>query len=1131
MKRARYVPALLMLSVACSTAYAQLQPPPAADGSCPGGMHLVHTASGSLGIVDPDTFVPSPQAWAEYHCATNASTTALSCGLHGQAVGSEGTTDCECDEGYAGDSCNVCATGYAMSTTAGAAPSCAPVAMNRDVAILGSDRLVPYGGETQLTAENLAARPGTPAQVNGRWSLDGDMAQVGCLVAADGSCGLRAEGSSVTYRPPAQGAELGSAAVMFHPVDGLATQTDVTFGPPAGIPINGWADGDTLPFVDELTDFMKARCVGAASIGVARHGKVVLALGLGMKDGRNAETVYTPGCGGDSIDPFKPQAGEMQYNTPFMYGSVAKSTAFATARWALKRALGDQDVDVRLINQSANRLVSASRVSTGALRLDVWNVDGAGNFTRLGSHMPESVKDFSLVRMGDTRFVVVTRDADDKLGVYGYAIDAAGNLSVTDTLNGVTEVKDVEVTAIANQRVVLGMRRSDDSLQVRTFKFEANGTFTQLDSETGGTARDFRMVAIPGTSRVVGAARLADPDVIKFIVWNVDAAGTLTRVFQSDFDNLFPNVSHFDIAALSSSRIVFATQEFRQTNGTLQVMSVAGSGALATVGGTFFTAQDFRIETLDATHFALASKDASDNGSVRQFALSGQGLPFQVGSAVAGGKFVSLDLANASAAGWGSGFVTVSRDAGDVLRMNSWDVGASSISKLKLGTGANPVKDYAWTDNDVEALKLTGFDFPDALLSPRLHRIVAGYVQPPLAIDASDSRTGNSCTKASSPGHPFADTRWQNITMGHFFSHRAGLNVSTRSAESLYKNNIDELRQLTNKYQWDAEQDRLIDEWGAQNVQNARVAMGLSPVVNLNAPDGFIARRLTLEDMLVGSASMCLPNPQGTYAYSNTDPQWTRAVIEHVSGQSYTAPVGNPGAVEGTLLNDFIKAELSLDSNGFNAIAARPAAMNAQGNDPWGGARPRAWDPATQSNYQQFWDVKRPGCTWQNGGCVFPDPNNGPTLNWNGEMEKVELPLNSSGEGAATGGLAVQIVPHLKFMSKFWGDGYDESAPPSSFNPSIGEKRNGVWTSSRDHNGSQGGAYAFAIHYGGNASCPGSKGVDVIVSVNQNADKLCPSGGNCNGATYAYNKIKQLMDTAVCAVDWTKVTPIPWLND
>jgi hypothetical protein len=1130
MKHAKTTSALLLLSMACSTAYAQLQPPPAADGSCPSGMHLVHTASGSQGIVDPDTFMPSPQAWAEYHCATNSSPTALSCGLHGQASASEGVAACECAEGYAGDSCNVCATGYEMNTVAGAAPSCAPIAVNREVAILGSDRVVPYGGSTLLSAENITARPGTPTQVSGRWSLSGDPAVVGCLVAADGSCGMRAEGASVTYMPPAQGNALNSAEVAFYPDNGLGTKTDVTFGPP-GIPINGWADGDTLPFVNELTDFMKARCVGAASIGVAKHGKVVLALGLGMKDGRNAETIFNAGCGNDSVDPFKPAAGEMQYNTPFMYGSVAKSTTFATARWTLKRALAKQDEDVRLISQSANRLVSASRVSTNEVRLDVWSVDGSGNFTRLGSHRPETAKDFSLVRMGDTRFVLVTRDADNKLGVYGYAIDAAGNLSVTDTLNGVTEVKDVEVTAIANQRVVLGMRRSDDSLQVRTFKFEANGTFTQLDSETGGTARDFRMVAIPGTSRVVGAARLADPDVIKFIVWDVDAAGVLTRVFQGDFDGQFYDTSKFDIAALSSSRIVFAAQQYKQTNGTLQVMSVAGNGALGLVGGTFFTGSDFRIETLDSTHFALASKDASDNGAVRQFALSNQGLPFQVGNAAAGGKFVSLDLANASSAGWGSGFVTVSRDSSDILRMNSWDVGANSITKLKLGTGANPVKDYAWNDDDVEALQLVGFDFPDALLSKRLHNIVAGYEQPPLAIDASDPRTGNSCTKASSPGHPFADTRWKNITMGHFFSHRAGLNVSTRSAESLYKNNIDELRQLTNKYQWNAEQDRLIDEWGASNVQNARVAMGLSPLVNVNSPDGFVVRRLSLEDLLVGSASMCLPNPQGSYAYSNTDPQWTRTVIEHVSGQPYTAPVGNPAAVEGTLVNDFIKAELNLDSNGFNNIAARPAAMNAQGDDPWSGARGRAWDPVTQSNYQQFWDTKRPGCTWQGGACVFPDPNVGPTLNWNGDMEKVNLPLNSSGEGAATGGMAVQIVPHLKFMSKFWGDGYDESASPASFNPSIGEKRNGVWTSSRDHNGSQGGAYAFAIHYGGNASCPGSKGVDVIVSVNQNIDKLCPGGGNCSGATYAYNKIKQLMDTAVCAVDWSKVTPVPWLND
>ncbi|TDR45777.1 hypothetical protein DFR29_104205 [Tahibacter aquaticus] len=1002
---------------------------------------------------------------------------------------------------------------------------------NRDLVIMGSDAVVPFGGSTVLSAESLADASG--AAIDGSWHLDGDPAKVGCLRAVGSSrCSSNVRGTRAEFLPPAAGSKLMSSRVEFVPVNGAKTATDIKAGPPAGLPINGWADGDTLPFVDQFTTFMKARCAGAGTIGVSKYGKVVLALGIGMKDGRNAETIYNPACGSDAADPFKPAAGEMQYNTPFMFGSVAKATSFATVRWALKRELGRNDIDVRLINQSANRLVSATRVSTGALRIDVWNIDAAGTFTRLGSHMPETVKDYSLVRMGDTRFVVITRDADNKLGMYGYAIDTAGNPIVTDTIAGVTEVKQVQVTAVINQRVVIGMRRSDDSLQVRSFKFETNGSLTQLDSETGGTARDLRLAALPGTSRVVGAVRLGSTDTIKFIVWDVDAAGQLSRIHETDLDNLYLDTNRFDLAALSSSRIVFGAQHGTQPVN-LSVLSVGTGGAIASVGGTFHAgASDFRIDTLDATHFAVASKDANDNGSVQQFAIGTQGFPYKVGASVAGGKFVSMDVANASGAGWGAGFVTAARDANDVLRLTSWDVTASSIAKLKLGTGANPVKDYAWNDADVEALNLVGFDFPNALLPARLHDIVAGYKQPPLHFDANDSRTDNSCVATQAPGYPFADARFKTIALRDFFSHHSGLNEGTVSAESLYRNNIDELRGLNNALDWNAEQNRLIDQWGAQNVQNARQAMGLSATVNTSSPDGFVVPRLDLIDLLVGSASMCLPNPQGTFAYSNTDPQWLRAIAEHVTGQAYTAPVGNPAAVEGTLLNDFTKSELGFGSNGFDAISARPAAMDAQGNDPWKGARPRAWQNATQSNYNQYWDVKRPSCKWQNGKCVFNDPNVGPTLNWNGDKSLVDLPMNSSAEGAATGGLQVQILPQLKFMSKYWSGGYDSGTVGPGVDPSIGEARNGVWTTSKSHDGSQGGAYAFAIQYGGNASCPGSEGVDVIVAVNQNNDKLCPNGGSCGGSDpYAYNQLKALMDQAVCAIDWTQVTPVPWLND
>lgn len=1128
MKRQKLVRALLSLTAATVgiAAHAQSSGTPPLP-SCASGMHLQHV-SGMTGIVDPDAYDGSTAG--EYRCVADVSATTLSCGAHGSLGFGEAGAFCGCETGYAGDSCNVCATGYAQDAAGG----CAPAPVNRELVILGAERVVPFGGSTVLSAEYLSA-PGRVA--TGAWALRGAPADVGCLAPADqpGVCLSRVEGSEVRYSPPASGDRLVTNEVSFFPAGGAPrTQVDVKADMPGQIPVNGWANFATLPVVDAVRDFMKARCIGAGSLGIARNGQVVAALGLGMKDGRNAEAIYNPACSSDATDPFKPDAEEMNYYTPFMFGSISKSMSFATARWAIKNALKSQDIDLRLINQSANRVVSAHRTLFGNLRITVWGVDAAGTFTEQGAHQPEQVKDFQLVRMGDTRFVLITRSNENKLHVYAYSIGANGVPAVTDTLLGVTEVKEVLVTAIKDQRIVVGLRRANDTLQMRTFKLEANNTFTALDTENGGSLRDLSLVALPGTARVVGAARLAYPDVTKFIVWDVADNGTLTRVHETMLDNMYYEDARLQMTALSSSRIVVGAQQGRTGPLGLNVFSIGAGGALALVGGTGIdNVSDFRLQSLAADRFAVVTKDASDNGKVQQFTLSGQGLPYQLGAGSSTGKARSLDLAGTSAAGFGLGFVTALRETSDTLRLASWDVGASALTKLKQGTTNLKVQDYGWTDADLESLSLVGYDFPNALVPRRLHEIVAGYVEPPMHFDATETRTDPDtiCTATAAPGYPKADARWKNIRLGDFLAHRAGLNSSTIAAETLIDNNLGQIRGLTTKGQWAAQEDRLREQWGVQNVKDARVAAGLSAVVDYASPDGFLLPPITLEETLVGSASMCLPNPQGEFHYSNTDPQWVRMAMEHVSGQTYSAEVGKPETTDGTLLNDFLQTNLGFGSTGLNNVFGRPAALDAQGKDPFAGPRARHWDSSISGYYNTYWDVKRPICRWVNGTCSIANPKTGPSLNWNGEMEKVPLLMRSTGMSAATGSLGVQMLPYLKFLSKYKVGGYDSGATPDAFDSSIGEARSGSWTDGNLHDGGDDGTYAYAVEFGG-GSCKISAGVDLIVSFNQWQDAQCNTDKkSCVGDPKRYQELYSILKTAVCASDWTKATPVPWLND
>jgi hypothetical protein len=472
--------------------------------------------------------------------------------------------------------------------------------------------------------------------------------------------------------------------------------------------------------------------------------------------------------------------------------------------------------------------------------------------------------------------------------------------------------------------------------------------------------------------------------------------------------------------------------------------------------------------------------------------------------------------------------VTAVRDAQQKLRLESWGIVGNAVVKKKQSLGGT-VHDHAWTDDDVEALKLIGFDFPDALLPARLYGIVAGIEQPPFHFDTLDTRSENACTASSSPGYPKADNRWKSIVLRDFLSHRAGLSASSVTAEKLLAQ-LGALRGLTGEPQWAAQEDRLREEWGVDNVRNARKSAGLTEFVDESDPDGFLLPRLSLEELLLGSASTCLPNPQGEYHYSNTDPQWLRMVMEHVTGKAYSAPVGNPAAVQGTLLNDFIESELGVHSNGLNGIAARPAAIDAEGNDPFGGPRPRDWDATLQSFYYFDWDTKRPRCTWTGETCVVANPTQGPSLNWNGKILKVPMVMRGNGEGTATGALGVQILPHLKFMAKYWSSGYDSSAAIGQQNPTIGEARNGVKTVGLSHNGGDNGTWAYAIQFGN--TCGSSDGVDIIVSVNQWKDAVCNTDDeSCVDDPMRYQNLKSLIKSAVCGIDWTAAKPVPWLND
>ena len=108
-------------------------------------------------------------------------------------------------------------------------------------------------------------------------------------------------------------------------------------GDPSGIPVTGVGSAHLDPLLLALKDFMRHRCVGAATLGVSLDGHPVGVWGLGRMDGRAAND-WDPECG----DDFGAPLGEpVPADTPMRIGSISKPVTAAMTRWAIKQTAHD----------------------------------------------------------------------------------------------------------------------------------------------------------------------------------------------------------------------------------------------------------------------------------------------------------------------------------------------------------------------------------------------------------------------------------------------------------------------------------------------------------------------------------------------------------------------------------------------------------------------------------------------------------------------------------------------------------------------------------------------------------------------------------------------------------------------
>jgi hypothetical protein len=107
----------------------------------------------------------------------------------------------------------------------------------------------------------------------------------------------------------------------------------------------------------------------------------------------------------------------------------------------------------------------------------------------------------------------------------------------------------------------------------------------------------------------------------------------------------------------------------------------------------------------------------------------------------------------------------------------------------------------------------------------------------------------------------YADTQWQSVTLGHFLSHRTGLQRSAPNLENDIVPNLPIIRKLTTKADFQNQENLISQQWGSQTINSAKSKLGLNSDKN-----GYFIPESTLSETMMVLAGRCLRYPLGKIA-------------------------------------------------------------------------------------------------------------------------------------------------------------------------------------------------------------------------------------------------------------------------
>lgn len=315
-------------------------------------------------------------------------------------------------------------------------------------------------------------------------------------------------------------------------------------------------------------------------------------------------------------------------------------------------------------------------------------------------------------------------------------------------------------------------------------------------------------------------------------------------------------------------------------------------------------------------------------------------------------------------------------------------------------------------------------------------------------------------------GH--ADSRWEDVTIGHVLGHRSGLPRSGLGLNILLPN-FYALRDLMLEADWQDQEDQLTSETDFPNGDfDTEFPNYPAAKQDIGSSAYFVPLNSTTEGVLVRMGTCLLSTPGITRIYSNAGYTLVGVIAEYLTGTPFAGSAGRPNRHNGSLLESFAESQLGLPTSGQATaegiyISQQDFALRNLKEPIW-----RAWSSANGGTYYRLVNNQmRPYCKWLSNECTFSSWLAGmQRFDWDFlDRQSIQGYESGGGYGPGTAGhLAVEAEVYLRFMAKYWVGG-------SESNTRYGETRcpggSCIWTLQTSHTGSAIGTFSDVKQLGG----------------------------------------------------------------